>query len=183
MSFFLLLARAVAAWRGGAVKRALALLLACFGASGAAGAGEVYLCPGNRFTDRLDAAQAQAQGCRLASAGRLSVAGAMPLAPQPAAPTPAVPEAAPLAQAAAAVPAASVAPPSAAQPRVAAADQRARDSDARAILQTELARTVAAQQTLVRQGASESQGQLQRLRQDEVALRRELSRLEPRAAP
>lgn len=39
---------------------------------GHAWAGEMYWCPGNRFTDALSPAEAKARGCRLAASGRLS---------------------------------------------------------------------------------------------------------------
>ena len=66
---------------------------------------------------------------------------------------------------------------------VGAAEQRALDSDAHTILQRELARTLASQQALLQQGSgSDAQLQLQRLRQDEAALRREMARLEQRSA-
>jgi hypothetical protein len=55
--------------------------------------------------------------------------------------------------------------------------QRERDRDAVAILQTELARTLAAQQALARAGDTAAAGpELKRLRADELALRRELDR-------
>ncbi|MDZ4101009.1 MAG: hypothetical protein U1E12_04955 [Hydrogenophaga sp.] len=63
--------------------------------------------------------------------------------------------------------------------RVASSLQRARDQDAQAILQSELARTLAALQTLQRSGNAAQTAMLTRLREDEAALRRELARLTP----
>lgn len=78
--------------------------------------------------------------------------------------------------------AAAAAPPRAPMPvaqRVASSLQRARDQDAQAILQSELARTLAALQTLQRSGNAAQTAMLTRLREDEAALRRELARLTP----
>lgn len=179
----------------GAWRRGLRCLLVAAGLVGvwfSAGADPVYLCPGNRFTNRIDAASAAAIGCHLASAGRVSLAFAPAEAPPslPAVPaSPALPLASAVPPASAPVPA--IAPPlplplSTASPParsvVGTAEQRALDSDAHAILQRELARTLASQQALLQQGSGpDAQPQLQRLRQDEAALRREMARLEQRS--
>lgn len=67
--------------------------------------------------------------------------------------------------------------------RVASTQQRERDQDAQAILRAELARTLAAQQAMQRPGeAAQTAVQtaaINRLREDESALRRELSRFNP----
>lgn len=66
--------------------------------------------------------------------------------------------------------------------RVASTEQRARDQDAQTILQSELSRIQTAQRDLQRPGAAagaEQTAALNRLREDEVALRRELARFNP----
>ena len=60
------------------------------------------------------------------------------------------------------------------------ATQRARDRDARLIIETELKRTVERLEQLARQPATNQPGHeaaVRRLREDEAALRRELTRL------
>ncbi|WP_300653076.1 hypothetical protein [Hydrogenophaga sp.] len=66
--------------------------------------------------------------------------------------------------------------------RVASTQQRARDQDAQAILRSELSRIQSAQRELQRASAAPNADQtatLNRLREDEVALRRELARFNP----
>ena len=141
----------------------------------------LYQCPGNLFTNQMDPAQARVQGCVRATGGRLSLAQAGEPAPH-AAPTPtparksagtgapkAPPAARPAAPAYAALPSAT--------PASLDSGQRERDSQARAILQTELARTQSQLQALSAQsGNPDRQAQLDRLRNDEAALQRELAR-------
>lgn len=80
---------------------------------------------------------------------------------------------------------ASVAParaPGPAAMRVASTQQRARDQEAQAILRSELSRIQSAQRELQRAGEAPGADQtaaLNRLREDEVALRRELARFSP----
>lgn len=80
---------------------------------------------------------------------------------------------------------ASVAPvraPGPAAMRVASNQQRARDQDAQAILRSELSRIQSAQRALQRAGEAPGADQtaaLNRLREDEAALRRELARFNP----
>jgi hypothetical protein len=66
---------------------------------------------------------------------------------------------------------------------VASTQQRERDQDAQAILRAELARTLAAQQAMQRPGETAQTAvqtaAINRLREDESALRRELSRFNP----
>lgn len=157
--------------------------------------GPLFRCPGNLFTNQIDPVQARSTGCREADADGLTqalLAGAAP--PAVAAPeAPAAPVAAPAAVRAR-PPASRVAfskarsearyqrTSSTAPPgrSVGSPEQRVRDSDARAILQTELARTLAAQQAMASTGPGASDpAALQRLRADEAALRRELDRLTP----
>lgn len=151
--------------------------------------GPLFRCPGNLFTNQIDPVQARSTGCREADADGLTqalLAGAAP-------PAVVAPEAAPAAvrarppasrvafskarSAARYQRTSSTAPTSRS---VGSPEQRARDSDARAILQTELARTLAAQQAMASTGpAASDPAALQRLRADEAALRRELDRLTP----
>jgi hypothetical protein len=167
------------------VFSALVLCLSLVGVSGAWASSALYLCPGNLFTNDIDPAQARAQGCKPAQTGRLSqgqdltapqaaesetapdlgvaLPGAAPASPAPpAAPAPAV----------AATPRSPVAP----EWRVDAGKQRQRDSQAREILLTELTRTQSQIQALAVQPGSQAESALQRLRADEAALQRELSR-------
>lgn len=142
-----------------------------------------YLCPGNLLTNQIDAAQALAQNCVPAGRGRLSQAS---VAPSPPAPATAISTASAASSSrrtaqspkAPPVPFATRAEPAILSSTDVAA-QRARDTDARAILQSELTRTLAAQQALAGKADSnpESRAALDRLRADEAALRRELARL------
>jgi len=167
-----------------------------FGAAEVQGA-TMYLCPGNLFTNELDATRARAQSCRAVQADGLSQAVLTPVL-KPALPPQPEPEPGSRAQALAPAqprlrpPASRVAlsreryraggERPAAPARVTASQvdtglQRERDRDAVAILQTELARTLAAQQALARAGDTAAAGpELKRLRADELALRRELDR-------
>lgn len=142
-----------------------------------------YLCPGNLLTNQIDAAQALAQKCAPAGRGRLSQASVAPSPPATAAAI-SVASAASSARRTAQLPKPPLVPPLArAEPAILSstdvAAQRARDTDARAILQSELTRTLAAQQALAGKADSnpESRAALDRLRADEAALRRELARL------
>jgi hypothetical protein len=77
---------------------------------------------------------------------------------------------------------AAVRAPGPAAMRVASNQQRARDQDAQAILRSELSRIQSAQLELQRAGHASGADQtaaLNRLREDEVALRRELARFSP----
>lgn len=146
-----------------------------FLASGPTLAEGLYQCPGPLFTNQIDPAQAQAQGCVRAGHGRLSVVQAGESASL-AAPT-ARPRVAGLKTASAARPSA----PAPEQLRTASASmggqQRERDQQARAILESELARTRGQLQALSSHGGDAGkQAQLERLRNDEAALQRELAR-------
>lgn len=163
---------------------ALALCLGLGGVNGAWASSALYLCPGNLFTNDIDPAQARAQGCKPAQTGRLSQG--QDLTALQAADTETVPGLV------AALPGATPAPPAAPAPAVAASPrspvapeflvdagkQRQRDSQAREILLTELSRTQAQIQSMSTKSSSnaEAESALQRLRADEAALQRELSR-------
>jgi hypothetical protein len=148
--------------------------------------GALYKCPRNLFTNQINAAQAQRQGCSPVAPGRLTqgLGESPPLTAVPAAasdPLPAAVDAAvmpprPVASAPARA-------PEPAAMRVDSSRQRARDQDAQTILRSELARTQLAQQGLQRAGDGAARADhtaaLNRLRQDEAALRRELSRFNP----
>lgn len=184
-------------WRRtpGAVRRVLALwcgLWCCAAAHGA----PLYVCPGNLFTNEIDPTRAQVQGCRAVSGEGLSqaaladpparsaaVAVAHPVSPTG---TPVKPR---LRAAASPVSVSRARSPSrhgraaagvvASGQQVDPSLQRERDRDALAILQAELARTQSAQQALASAAAgAQDHAALQRLRVDEVALRRELERFQ-----
>jgi len=173
----------------------------CFGlvVAGHAQAASLYQCPGNLFTNQLDAERARAQGCRLAgvagwSQGQRTAVLAEPSRPEAPALAAAVvapalsternkrrtvPSPAPLqSQSPPAQELAGAQPASAQGRRIDVAVQQARDRDAVLILQAELARIQAQQQVLVADGGTSSGSgpALQRLRADEIALRKELSR-------
>lgn len=157
-------------------------------------AGAMHWCPGNRFTDALSPQEARERGCRPAASGRLSQVQplAAPKLEEPAvavtgsadavtavgAPVPAAPRSPSPVTTPATTPEA-VAPQVDAPRSVAAPVQAARDRDARQILEAELQRTRAAQQSLVSSAGAADPERLHRLRQDEAALRRELARLGP----
>ena len=170
------------------VQACASLLLALAGCAAHAAKAQApaptYLCPGNLVTNQLDPAQALVQKCTPAGPGRLSQASYHPstaaLAPLPrevAAPAsaPAGPTKA-KSSASTQLAARRADPP---VPREDVAAQRARDSDARAILQSELARTLAQLQALSARadGGPDARAAADRLRADEAALRRELARL------
>lgn len=161
----------------------------------------LYRCPGNLFTNDIDARSAREQGCvRAQTAGWSQGAAALDASEAaqvpPIAAVPAAAQALPAGSAAAsqAVPRSAVpvaesrSPGPAAEPRearspvarpvrVEPADQRERDRDALAILQAELRRTLAEQQSLAaRTDVAAESATWQRLRADEQALRRELAR-------
>lgn len=172
----------------------LAVWCAGWCCAAAAQGATLYVCPGNLFTNQLDAARAQAQGCREVSGEGLSQAAlsdppvrkeaATLEKPVPPTATPDKPRTREPASRVASSRASSQAQVvraagGAASPdqMVSASLQRERDQDALAILQAELARTQAAQKALVGPTATDNAA-LQRLRIDEVALRRELERFQ-----
>lgn len=152
-------------------------------------AGVMHWCPGNRFTDALSPMEARERGCRPAASGRLSQVQPLdaPKLEEPSAAVIGGTDAATSAGAQVPTPRSSatatgpeaVAPQVDAPRPVAAQVQAARDRDARQILEAELQRTRAAQQSLVSSTGAGDLERLQRLRQDEAALRRELARLGP----
>lgn len=175
-----------------------ALGLALMGSVHAQGSGRLYLCPGNLYTNQLDARQAREQSCRVVEPARLSQA--LPSVPVAALVSGGVQSAAggegsgtavanPATMSGATTAQASDTnqfPSRVASKGVAAATrtvdtatQRARDRDARLIIQTELNRTVERLEQLVRQSPSSpvQEAAVRRLREDEAALRRELARL------
>lgn len=166
----------------------LALAVGLLWASAPAAAstdGALYKCPRNLFTNQINAAQAQRQGCSPVAPGRLTqgLGESPPLAAVAAAasvPLPAAVDAAVPPRPVALAPARA---PEPAAMRVDSTRQRARDQDAQTILRSELARTQLAQQGLQRGGdgaaSADHTAALNRLRQDEAALRRELSRFNP----
>ncbi|UCU92247.1 hypothetical protein [Hydrogenophaga taeniospiralis] len=174
----------------------LAVWFSAWCCAAAAQGATLYVCPGNLFTNQLDQARAQAQGCREASGDGLSQAAladpparstAVTVAqPVPAAATPVKPHLREPASRFASSRARSQARDErtavgAASPvlKVNPSLQRARDQDALSILQAELARTQAAQKALTGPaGGAPDNAALQRLRVDEVALRRELERFQ-----
>lgn len=157
--------------------------------------GRLYACPGNLYTNQLTAQQARELGCQPASPARVSQAqpvhqvvavavqpgtsaspaGLAAPAAQPAEPT------APTATASASPAVSRSASGNAAAPakNVDTATQRARDRDARLIIETELKRTVERLEQMARQANNQPghEAALRRLREDEAALRRELTRL------
>lgn len=174
----------------------LAVWCAGWCCAAAAQGATLYVCPGNLFTNQLDAARAQAQGCREVSGEGLSQAALSdpPVRKEAAAiekpvPPTATPDKPRLREPASRV--ASSRASSQAQvvravgggaspdQKVSASLQRERDQDALAILQAELARTQAAQKALASStGGATDNAALQRLRVDEVSLRRELERFQ-----
>jgi hypothetical protein len=211
--------------------KSFVLTATLFGASGLTWAqsdGTLYQCPGNLFTNDMDAVQARLQGCSLIVPGRITQgvvpdfghaapipASVVPVkkqkpstTPDAAAPTnalnsaenivqPSAPKLSP-AQPAAAIqvppPAVALSPPPPTAPAPLQASNpklSSRDQDTQAILRAELARTQAAQLVLQRTDepvqtsaqiaakAAAKTAALSRLRADEVALQRELSRFNP----
>lgn len=174
----------------------LAVWCAGWCCAAAAQGATLYVCPGNLFTNQLDAARAQAQGCREVSGEGLSQAALSdppvrkeaaalekPVPPTATPDKPRIREPASRVASSRASSQAQVvrAAGGAASPdqKVSASLQRERDQDALAILQAELARTQAAQKALVGPtGGATDNAALQRLRIDEVALRRELERFQ-----
>lgn len=143
-------------------------LVACLLVSASTLAESLYQCPGPLFTNQIDPAQAQAQGCVRAGHGRLSVVQAGESA-RAAGPTTAS--------------ATRRSAPAADSPQLrtasasTAGQQRERDQQARAILESELARTRSQLQVLSSQGGDAGKlAQQERLRNDEAALQRELAR-------
>ncbi|HYF19347.1 MAG TPA: hypothetical protein VEA40_15885 [Ramlibacter sp.] len=115
------------------------LVLALLAASQASAQGaRIWRC-GNTYTN--DAAQAQAQGCKVVEGGNVTVVEGTRV--QGAAPVR-------VAAAAQAAPAPAAAPGNSGQ-RVESAEQRARDSDARLILEAELKKAEARQAELARE--------------------------------
>lgn len=169
------------------VFSALVLCLSLVGVSGAWASSALYLCPGNLFTNDIDPAQARVQGCKPAQTGRLSQGQDLTVVPAAETETApglvvALPGAAPAPPSPPAVPAPAVAAsprsPVAPELLVDAGKQRQRDSQAREILLTELNRTQSQIQSMSAQPNpnAEAESALQRLRVDEAALQRELSR-------
>lgn len=156
----------------------------------------LYVCPGNLFTNQLDAGRAHAQGCREVSGEGLSQAAltdppvrkeaaalekpvaatATRVKPRSREPASRVASSRPSSQAQVVRASGGAASP---DQKVNPSLQQARDRDALAILQAELARTQAAQKALASPaGGVPDNAALQRLRVDEVSLRRELERFQ-----
>ena len=178
-----------ARWSRGMRVCLQAFALAFF-ASGAQAASAYYLCPGNLFTNLLDAQRARAQGCKPVEGGGVSQ-GALVLPTtarpvlssiKPARSTQGIPiqtpgPLSPAQSSARLSEARGVQQMPAPERLVSTAVQRDRDRDSVAILQAELARTLLAQQALsAGTNAAVAGDELHRLRVDERALRRELER-------
>lgn len=172
------------------VNACLAAGLLVLAAGGAARAqGMIYRCPGNEYTDKINAQQARAMGCKPMGGGNITVIesprGAGPATSGGAAPRPA-----------------TAAAPSAG-PRVEQNEQRARDADARAILEGELRKSEARLAELQKDynngepeklgpehrnhqkyldRVAEMKASIARTESDIAGIKRELSRLNPAPA-
>lgn len=156
-------------------KMKFVISVICFLASWATLAEGLYQCPGPLFTNLIDPAQAQAQGCVRAMHGRLSQVQAGEES-RSAARTPRAADRKTVAFASRPVTVAHN-PVSAKPSPLPGSQQRERDQHARAILESELARTRNQLQALAAQaGDADKQTQMTRLRNDEAALQRELAR-------
>lgn len=165
----------------------LTLALALAASHAAAQGTRIWRC-GNTYTN--DAAQAQAQGCKIVEGGNVTVVEGTRVQAPPAVRVAAASPSAPAAAAGAA-------------PRVDSAEQRARDADARLILEAELKKAEARQAELLKEWnngepekigpehrnyqkyldrVAELKASLARNESDIAGIRRELGRLSPPAS-